>query len=58
MRVDNRRGYGAALLVLGLLLLPAADAADYRAGNLVVSQPWSSPTPPVAAVGAVHCARS
>lgn len=55
MRVDNRRGYWAALLVLGLLLLLlAADAADYRAGNLVVSQPWSSPTPPVATVGAVY----
>ncbi len=54
MRVDNRRGYSAALLALGLMLQPAADAADYRAGNLVVSEPWSSPTPPVVRVGAVY----
>ncbi|MEP6547158.1 MAG: copper chaperone PCu(A)C [Gammaproteobacteria bacterium] len=54
MRVNDQRGYGAALLVLGLLMQPPADAADYRTGNLVVSQPWSSPTPPVASVGAVY----
>jgi copper(I)-binding protein len=29
-------------------------AADYRAGDIVVSQPWSRPTPPVATVGAVY----
>ncbi len=42
------------MLGLGLMLQPPADAADYRIGNLVVSQPWSNPAPPVATVGAVY----
>jgi hypothetical protein len=29
-------------------------AAEYRAGDLVVTRPWSRPTPPVATVGAVY----
>ena len=29
-------------------------AADYRAGNMVVAQPWSRPTPPVATVGVAY----
>jgi copper(I)-binding protein len=29
-------------------------AADYRAGDMVVAQPWSRPTPPVATVGVAY----
>jgi copper(I)-binding protein len=30
------------------------QAADYRAGGMVVAQPWSRPTPPVATVGVAY----
>jgi periplasmic copper chaperone A len=30
------------------------QAADYRAGDMVVAQPWSRPTPPVATVGVAY----
>jgi len=43
-----------AWLVLGFFLQAPAQAADYRAGDLLVTQPWSRPTPPVATVGAVY----
>jgi copper(I)-binding protein len=53
------RSCAAALLVLVFLVhVPAraaeSRAAEYRAGNLVVTGPWSRPTPPVATVGAVY----
>lgn len=55
MRVDKQRRCVAALLALGLMLpLPPAGASDYATGNLIVAPPWSSPTPPVATVGAVY----
>jgi periplasmic copper chaperone A len=41
-------------LVLWLIAQAPVHATDYRAGNLVVAQPWSPPTPPVASVGAVY----
>lgn len=41
------------MLVCCLALL-SVQAADFRRGNLVVEQPWSPPTPPVATVGAVY----
>ncbi len=53
-RGGERAGRGAALLVLWLMLQAPAGAADFRAGNLIVSEPWSSPTPPGAGVGAVY----
>jgi periplasmic copper chaperone A len=31
-----------------------AQAADYRAGDMVVVRPWSRPTPPVATVGVAY----
>jgi copper(I)-binding protein len=43
-----------ALLVLGFIAQAPANAEDYRAGNLIVTQPWSPATPPVASVGAVY----
>jgi periplasmic copper chaperone A len=43
-----------AFLVLWLIAQAPVHAAEYRAGNLVVAQPWSPPTPPVASVGAVY----
>jgi periplasmic copper chaperone A len=42
---------------MALLWLAAqvpAWSADYRAGDLIVSQPWARPTPPSATVGAVY----
>ncbi|MEP6884529.1 MAG: copper chaperone PCu(A)C [Gammaproteobacteria bacterium] len=54
MRRIHQRDCTAALLTAWLVAQPAAEAADFRAGNLVVSRPWSSPTPPVATVGAVY----
>jgi hypothetical protein len=45
---------GAALLVLWFIAPAPVRAADYRVGDLVVAQPWSRPTPPVATVGAVY----
>ena len=47
-------GYAAALLLSLPLVYASAPAADYRAGDLVVSDVRSSPTPPVASVGAVY----
>jgi periplasmic copper chaperone A len=57
-------GYGAALILLSSLVndpapataapAMAAPSADYRTGDLVVSDVRSSPTPPVASVGAVY----
>ena len=44
----------AAFLALWLVAQAPVHAADYRAGSLIVAQPWSSPTPPVASVGAVY----
>jgi hypothetical protein len=43
-----------AFVALWLLTQAPVHAAEYRAGNLVVAQPWSPPTPPVASVGAVY----
>ena len=37
-----------------LIVHAPVHAAEYRAGNLVVAQPWSPPTPPVAGVGALY----
>ncbi len=45
--------WGAVLLAL-LFGWSTAPAADYRAGNLIVTAPWSRPTPPSATVGAVY----
>jgi periplasmic copper chaperone A len=42
------------LLVLWFILQAPALPADDRAGNLVVTKPWSPPTPPIATVGAVY----
>jgi periplasmic copper chaperone A len=45
----------ALLVPIAWLIAQApVHAADYRAGNLIVAQPWSAPTPPVASVGAVY----
>lgn len=50
---------GAALVGVALSMgwcaaAVPAPAAQYRAGNMRVTQPWSSPTPPAVAVGAVY----
>jgi copper(I)-binding protein len=44
----------AALLVLWFIAQTPVLAVDYRAGDMIVAQPWSRPTPPVATVGAVY----
>ena len=49
---DRLLGCGAALLACCIAL--PAQAADFRTGDLIVAQPWSRPTPPVATVGAVY----
>jgi copper(I)-binding protein len=59
MRHNDRRGVSPGkwlpvLLAVGLIAQATVHAADYRAGNLVVAQPWSPATPPVASVGAVY----
>jgi copper(I)-binding protein len=46
--------WGATFLVLWLVVQAPVHAAEYRAGNLVVAEPWSPPTPPVAGVGALY----
>jgi periplasmic copper chaperone A len=51
---NRQRVCGAALLLLWFIAPAPARAADYRIGDLVVAQPWSRPTPPVATVGAVY----
>jgi periplasmic copper chaperone A len=48
------RRCSAALLIAGLVAAAPLQAADYRAGDLKVMQPWSRPTPPAAGVGAVY----
>ena len=53
-RLRKGLGYGAALMFSLALASVSAPAADYRAGDLVVSEVRSSPTPPVASVGAVY----
>jgi hypothetical protein len=47
-------GYGIALAALLSLMNMSSGAADYKAGNLAVTDIWSRPTPPVASVGAVY----
>jgi copper(I)-binding protein len=42
------------LLVLCVIARTPAHAVEYRSGDMVVAQPWSRPTPPVATVGAVY----
>jgi periplasmic copper chaperone A len=42
------------LLVLWFIAQTPALAVDYRAGDMIVAQPWSRPTPPTATVGAVY----
>jgi copper(I)-binding protein len=59
VRFGKGSRYGAALMLLLPLVnepapAAAAEAADYRTGDLVVSDVRSSPTPPVASVGAVY----
>jgi periplasmic copper chaperone A len=59
MRQKYRRQVGlgrwvASMLVLWLIALAPVYAVEYRGGNLIVAQPWSPPTPPVASVGAVY----
>jgi copper(I)-binding protein len=44
----------SVLPVLCLLAHAPVYAVEYRGGNLIVAQPWSPPTPPVASVGAVY----
>ena len=44
----------ATFLVLWLAVQATGHAAEYRAGTLVVAQPWSPPTPPVTGVGALY----
>jgi len=51
-----RRGCRAALLLGFLIAQFQAGAAEFRAGHIVVADPWSRPTPPTAAVGAVYFA--
>jgi copper(I)-binding protein len=41
-------------MMAGLIAAAPLQAAEYRAGNLKVAQPWSRPTPPAAGVGAVY----
>ena len=54
MRQKLQRECGVAWLVLWFLVQAPVQAADYRAGDLVVAQPWSRPTPPAATVGVVY----
>jgi periplasmic copper chaperone A len=54
VRQKLQRECGVAWLVLWFLVQAPAQAADYRAGDLVVAQPWSRPTPPAATVGVVY----
>ena len=46
--------WGPAFLVLLFIVQAPVHAGEYRAGNLVVAEPWSPPTPPVAGVGALY----
>jgi copper(I)-binding protein len=54
VRLGKGWGYGAALILSLSFVHVSATAADYRTGDLVVSDVRSSPTPPVASVGAVY----
>jgi len=54
-RTRRSRGtWGPLSLILWLIVQAPIHAAEYRAGTLVVAQPWSPATPPVASVGAVY----
>ena len=53
-RIIESRSCGAALLVLCFIAQTPVLATDYRAGDMVVAQAWSRPTPPAATVGAVY----
>jgi periplasmic copper chaperone A len=44
----------AATVLLVMVGAGVSPAADYTAGKLVISQPWSRPTPPVATSGVVY----
>jgi copper(I)-binding protein len=54
VRLGKGFGYGAALILSLSLVAAHARASEYRTGDLVVSDVRSSPTPPVASVGAVY----
>jgi periplasmic copper chaperone A len=41
-------------MLFSLAAAGVVHAADYEAGNLVIAQPWSRPTPPVASTGVVY----
>lgn len=43
-----------AWLLAGICAATFVAAGDYTAGHLVVTQPWSRPTPPGVSVGAVY----
>jgi periplasmic copper chaperone A len=43
-----------AMLLLVQVAADASPAAEYTAGKLVIAQPWSRPTPPVATTGVVY----
>lgn len=44
--------WAAALLVF--VAAVTAHGADYEAGTLLITEPWSRPTPPTASAGAVY----
>jgi periplasmic copper chaperone A len=54
VRQKLQRGCGVLWLVLCSMAQSPAQAADYRAGDMVVARPWSRPTPPVATVGVAY----
>jgi copper(I)-binding protein len=54
VRLGKGFGCGAALILSLPLVAAPARAVEYRTGDLVVSDVRSSPTPPVASVGAVY----
>ncbi len=40
--------------MLACCIALSAQGDDFRSGDLIVAEPWSPPTPPVATVGAVY----
>ena len=44
----------AAFLLMSIAVGGPLRAAEWRAGAIVVSQPWSRPTPPAVSAGAVY----
>ena len=44
----------AALLLMSIAMSAALRAEDWRAGSIMVGQPWSRPTPPAVSAGAVY----